>query len=368
MDTYDYAREKTIVQTGIRLSANTYQLSVTNYRLAFVPRESTGVSPFSYYYEHISGFRPVQSGYYEPCIELSITYSNGMTDTVQMVFADAGDRDRTLYAITGASAERLSEIEAERNPPLGATPEISMQNEYGHYQDRHYQGGHYQDNHFDDYFQDESTRSGGYDEYDMGMMNKGYGERQYGNGQYMSFFDKFTGLIRDPSGTFPSLYSDELSDGLKFMLVMMAVSAVVNTMLMGFLASKILPGLDTFSGLGSNPSSLVILVLEVFIFLVLMLAVYGLLTFAITKIFGEEMFLDDSMKVTMYASVPFATIGLVPFFGLYIAPFWTVYLQAKGLEECNEIEGRTAIISSVVAAIIIAAIFYIVIISGKVGF
>ncbi|MBN1432193.1 MAG: YIP1 family protein [Methanomicrobiaceae archaeon] len=353
MNTYDYASEKTIVQTGIKLSANTYQLSVTNLRLAFVPRESTGISPFSYYYEHISGIRPVQSGYYEPCIELSITYSNGMTDAMQLVFADAGDRDRTLYAINNAYSERVSRIEAERNPPLGAH-DISMQNEYGEYHD--------------DYMSAEKTRTGGYDDYDTGMKSSGYGEMDYGNGRYLSFFDKFTGLIKNPSGTFPSLYSDEFSDGLKFMLVMMAISAVVNTMLTGFLASKILPGLETFSGLGSDPASLVILVLEVFIFLVLTLAIYGLLTFAISRIFGSEMFPDDSMKVTMYSSVPFATVGLIPFFGLYIAPVWTVYLQARGLEECNEIEGRTAIVSSVVAAIILAALFYIIIISGKVGF
>lgn len=352
MDTYDYAREKTIVQTAVRLSANTYDLSVTNYRLAFVPRESTGVSPFSYYYEYISGFRPVQSGYYEPCIEISIRYSNGMTDMMQIVFADAGDRDRTLYAISEASAQRHSEIEAERNPPLQRGQDLSMQDEYGQYHD--------------DYAQAE-YRGDGYDEYDSGF-DSGYREKDYGNGQYLSFFEKFTGLIKNPSGTFPSLYSDELSDGLKFMLVMMAISAVVNTMLTGFLASRIVPGLDTFSGLGSNPSSLVILILEVFIFLVLTLAVYGLLTFAISKIFGEEMFLDESMKVTMYSSVPFASVGLIPFFGLYIAAIWTVYLQAKGLEECNEINGRTAIISSVAAAIILAGLFYLVIISGKVGF
>lgn len=353
MDTYDYAREKTIVQTGIRLSANTYQLSVTNYRLAFVPRESTGVSPFSYYYEHISGFRPVQSGYYEPCIELSITYSNGMTDVTQIVFADAGDRDRTLHAISEASAQRISEIEAERNPPLRTGQDLSMQNEYGQYHE--------------DYVQDEYSRKGGYDEYDYGF-DSGYDKKEFGNGQYLSFFDKFTGLIRNPSGTFALLYSDELSDGLKFMLVMMAISAVVNTMLTGFLASKIVPGLETFSGLGSNPVSLIILILEVFIFLVLTLAVYGLLTFAISKIFGEEMFPDESMKVTMYCSVPFATVGLIPFFGLYIAPIWTVYLQATGLVECNDMDGRAAIISSVIAAVILAALFYIVIISGKVGF
>lgn len=353
MDTYDYAREMTIVQTGVRLSANTYQLSVTNYRLAFVPRESTGVSPFSYYYEHISGFRPVQSGYYEPCIELSITYSNGMTDVVQIVFADAGDRDRTFHAISDASAGRLAEIEAERNPPLKTGQDISMQNEYGQYHD--------------DFIQDEYRQKGGFEEYESGF-DRGYNERGLENGQYLSFFDKFIGLIRNPSGTFTSLYSDELSDGLIFMLVMMAISAVVNTMLTGFLASKILPGLDTFSGLGSNPVSLVILVTELFIFLVLTLPVYGLLTFGITKIFGEEMFPDESMKVTMYSSVPFATIGLIPFFGLYIAPIWTVYLQAKGLVECNEIDGRVALVSSVVAAIILAVLFYIVIISGKVGF
>jgi len=353
LDTYDYAREKTIVQTGIRLSANTYQLSVTNYRLAFVPRESTGVSPFSYNYEQISGFRPVQSGYYEPCIELSIAYSNGMTDVTQIVFADAGDRDRTLYAISEASAQRLSEIEAERNPPLGTGPDLSMQNEYGQYHD--------------DYVQEEYSRKGSYDEYDSGF-DSGYDNKNFGNGQYLSFFDKFTGLIRNPTGTFASLYSDELSDGLKFMLVMMAISAVVNTMLTGFLASKIVPGLETFSGLGSNPTSLIILILELFIFLVLTLAVYGLLTFAISKIFGEEMFLEDSMKVTTYCSVPFATVGLIPFFGLYIAPIWTVYLQATGLVECNDMDGRAAIISSVIAAIIIAALFYIIIISGKVGF
>ena len=352
MDTYDYAREKTIIQTGIKLSANTYQLSVTNYRLAFVPRESTGVSPFSYYYEHITGFRPVQSGYYEPCIELSIRYSNGMTDVMQMVFADAGDRDRTLYAITNASSERLAEIEAEKNPPLGSGRDLSMQNEYGQYHD--------------DYIREEKS-SGGYDDYDTAVAGKAYGAMDFGNG-YMSFFDKFTGLIRDPSGTFPSLYSDELSDGLKFMLVMMAISALVNTMLTGFLASKILPGLETFSGLGSNPASLAVLLIEVFIFLVLTLSVYGLLTFAITKIFGEEMFPDESLKITMYSSVPFATIGLIPFFGLYIAPVWTVYLQAKGLVECNEIDDRVALVSSVVAAVILAALFYIVIISGKVGF
>ena len=352
MDNYDYAREQTIVQTTVKLSANTYELSVTNYRLAFVPRESTGVSPFSYYYEYITGLRPVQSGYYEPCIELSIRYSNGMTDMMQVIFADAGDRDRVLYAISDASERRHSEIEAERDPFLQRGQDISMQNEYGNYRDDYGQG---------DY------RGGGYDEYDSGP-ERGYGETDYGNGQYLSFFDKFVGLIKNPSGTFPALYSDELSDGLKFMLVMMAISAVVNTMLAGFLASKIFPGLDTFSGLGSDPASLVTLILEVFIFLVLTLAIYGLLTFAITKIFGEEMFLDESMKVTMYSSVPFATIGLIPFFGLYIAPIWTVYLQAKGLAECNEIEGNAAIISSVVAAIIMAALFYLVIISGKVGF
>ncbi|ADN35994.1 Protein of unknown function DUF2143 [Methanolacinia petrolearia DSM 11571] len=353
MDTYDYAKEQTIVQTTVKLSANTYQLSVTNYRLAFVPRESTGVSPFSYYYEYITGFRPVQSGYYEPCIELSIRYSNGMTDAMQIVFADAGDRDRVLYAISDASAKRYSEKEAERDPFLQKRQDLSMQDEYGNYHDEYRQA--------DDYRRSE------YDEYDSGLEN-GYGERDYGNGQYLSFLDKFLGLLKNPSGTFPSLYSDELSDGLKFMLVIMAISAVVNTMLTGFLASKILPGLDTFSGLGSNPASLVTLVIEVFIFLVLTLAVYGLLTFAISRIFGEEMFLDESMKVTMYASAPFAAIGLIPLFGLYIAPIWTVYLQAKGLEECNEIEGRAAIISSVIAAMILAALFYLVIISGKVGF
>ena len=80
------------------------------------------------------------------------------------------------------------------------------------------------------------------------------------------------------------------------------------------------------------------------------------------------MFPDESLKITMYSSVPFATIGLIPFFGLYIAPVWTVYLQAKGLVECNEIDDRVALVSSVVAAVILAALFYIVIISGKVGF
>lgn len=360
MEAYDYAREKTIVQTGIRLSANTYQLSVTNYRLAFVPREATGISPFSYYYEHITGFRPVQSGYYEPCIELSITYSNGMTDTLQLVFADAGDRDRTLYAINNAYSERHAEIEAKRNPPLRDRPDISMQNEYGQYRDEYVQ------EEYNDY-SGRSQREDYGDQYagrDYGL----YGDPDYEEGRYLSFFEKFTGLLRNPSGTFGSLYSDELSDGIKFMLVIMAISAVVNTMLTGFLASKILPGLDTFSGLGSNPASLVILILEVFIFLVLMLIVYGLLAYAISRAFGSEVFADDSMKVTMYSSVSFASIGLIPFFGLYIAPFWTVFLQYKGSEYCNEIEGRTALVSSIVAALILAVLFYIIIISGKVAF
>lgn len=347
MDNQNYAVEKTLMQTDVRLNINTYQLSVTNYRLAFVPYEAAGISPFSYYYEYIAEFGPVQSGYGEPCILLAIRYSNGMTDRIQIIFSSPAERDSAVSAIYHAYSDRLREKDMDTEPPL--------------------RGGHV----------NSSSGSGQYgaparerappvktreDYPDMSH------ESDYMGGGYLSFFEKFSGLIKDPAGTFISLYNDEFSDGLKFMIVITVISAVINTLLTAFLASKILPGLETFSGLGSNLSSLVLLIIEVFIFLALMLTVYGLLSFALSRAFGSDTLPGDSMKVTMFSSVPFAVIGLVPFFGFFLAPLWTIFLQYRGSEYCNEMEGKAAAASSILAAIILAVLFYFIVISGKVGF
>jgi len=342
LDYQDYGRrEETLVQATGALNSRLYQISVTNMRIAFVPQDSTGVSPFSYYPDNILSYKLYEDPYGHPGVELEIIFSNGISDIVHISFMEKGERDEVFYAVK-ATLEGIPDkfVEIMHNAQRRAEKKESKK-----------------------------TAVPGYSEEIYNSAIPGDLNSEYRHKAGITFPEKIKGFLLNPADTFYSASADSFSDALIFALVMLGLSAVINIIVLIFLGGSIAPEGSIYAALKTMPAGdNVLLIIETFVLLLILTLIYGLLVFVFSKILGTDVMADESFVTTFYSTAPFGTIGLIPIFGVVIAPIWMIFLQITGYSEGHGCSSAKSAACAVIPAVMMALVIYYIIFSGEVAF
>jgi hypothetical protein len=342
LDYQDYGRrEVTLVRATGAMNSRLYQVSVTDMRIAFVPQDSTGVSPFSYYPDNILDYKLYEDPYGHPGVELEILFSNGISDIVHISFMEKSERDEIFYALK-ATLEGMPDkfVEIMHNAQKRSEKKENKKAVTGKYSEE----------------TNSSTKLKDIDS-------------EYRHNAVMSFPEKIKGFLLNPADTFYRASADSFSDAFIFALVMLGLSAVINIIVLIFIGPGIAPEGSVYATLKYMPAGdNVLLIIEFFVLLLILTLIYGLLVFVFSKILGTDLMADESYVTTFYSAVPFGTVGLIPIFGLLIAPIWMIFLQFTGYSEGHGCETAKSAACAVIPAVIMALIIYYVIFSGEVAF
>ncbi|UUX92156.1 YIP1 family protein [Methanoplanus endosymbiosus] len=342
MDYKDYGRrEETLIQATGALNSRLYQVSVTNMRIAFVPQDSTGISPFSYYPDNILGYKLYEDPYGHPGVELEILFSNGISDIVHISFMEKKERDEIFYAVK-ATLEGMPEkfVEVMHNAQKMAEKKESKKAATGKYSDETYGNARPEDI-----------------------------DSKYRHDTGVSFPEKIKGFLLHPADTFYRASTDSFSDAFIFALVMLGLSAVINIIVLIFIGGSIAPDGSVYAALKSMPAGdNLLLIIEFFVLMLILLLIYGLLVFVFSKILGTDLLADESYVTTFYSATPFGTVGLIPVFGLLIAPIWMIFLQFTGYSEGHGCDSAKSAVCAIIPAVIMALVIYYIIFSGEVAF
>ena len=243
----------------VRVGGQLYRLTMDDRGLR-LDLAAGGVEPYEYPYDVITSANASTNGYYEPCIDLTVSYNFNESASMTMVFDLDDERDnvlRQILSVTGGGAGGYQQAPAAAAASYGQADygqDMYGQNGGG-YANPQYDGGYgreggYQDNfgqnsgqnygqNYQQYpqnnqpyneYSDEKTdvyganRSGGYGGYNDGMGgygsdggygNGGYGQQNNGygnNGGYGNGSGYHDGYSQN-GGDYRNNYSDGYSDG-----------------------------------------------------------------------------------------------------------------------------------------------------------
>lgn len=171
-------------------------------------------------------------------------------------------------------------------------------------------------------------------------------------------------FVRFPSETFQETADETLGAGLKYLLVMAGLYAVVTILVAALLAHMLAPDVGTFGTLLAVPVDMILIIVELLVFVVVGVLIYGLLGFVILKAGRWDLYADEVIVSTCHAATPLGTFGLIPFIGTFVAPLWIVALQYKGFYEAHNVDSGWAAAAAIVPAVVFALLYYLLILKG----
>ena len=405
-------------QSKVRVGGQLYYLIMDTESMTLKQVSGPQSSPYVYPYNIVSGISLVSNEYFEPCLEITISYETMETAGMTLVFETSEERDSAFSSLNQmvsnpAFVPPVTPEQKDYSDKTSQTGHFTENNLHNHnFEDQNiqkhgydsyetekpyvsgynsgyesvdeYRSGDYPTGYenFENYTGYDRSQAG-YDEYDRGRHQSYESEKKYdsyGGGFTKSFdeykysqsdltiIEKITGFLRYPSETFESVSSEDLKSGILYAGLMLCLFSVVSVLFSAIIASAIAPESTIYTNLLSDIPELIRLILEYLIFGVFCVLIYGMLVFLLTKITGQELFFTESFITTLYSVTAIGTIGLIPLFGIFLAPLWMIFLQIKGLCSAYDIEVKFAAVSAVIPAVIMFAVFYYLIISGEVAF
>ncbi|WOF15966.1 YIP1 family protein [Methanoplanus sp. FWC-SCC4] len=357
-----------MAQSKVRINGQLFDLNVTKENL--ILSQDTQSEPYIYPISTIESANRIENEYYEPCIEIKILYDDGSNASMVMIFDFEDIREQIFSDINyfldiSRRSVKTQEIYQEYD-----------KESYNEYSKDHYtyqsenQGGYKSD--FEAEYIDNSSGKSGHtmdfqDEYDDTEHSRSFQQYKYSSGE-LSFIEKIIAILKNPEDIFPSLASDDILPAFIHMTLVLTIFSVVTALSSAIISSFIAPELGIFGNLLKNIPGLIILIIELLVFGIISVFVYGILVFLIAKIAGEEQVPEESLVVTMYSATPFGILGLIPLFGAFLSPLGMVFIQYKGMTEGLYADQIPAIMASVIPAIIMFGLFYYFIISGEVAY
>lgn len=298
-----------------------YRLIVTSSDIRLI-QHGYESQPFVYPSGTLSGVRPVSGNMNEPGIEIGFKGKGGLT----VFFMDRSgsavyERDRVLRAI---------ESILYAPPPPSPPPQAPAQP----VQDRDYYGGYTEP--YGDYGRDD------------------FGEEP-------GLVAKIAGFLTHPADTYEDTAGGYFSGAITYLVVIASLFSVVNVLLLTIVSRSLAPD-NSFAGLFSTMTDLVVMIITFFGYLCVATIIFGLIAYLIIRAGGWDVSADESLSTTIYAATPYGTVGLIPLFGLIVSPFWMIYLQFTGACYGLDIDRGWAAASAIVPAVVLFALFYVYII------
>ena len=367
---------------AVRIKSHQFSLTLTSREVVFSPLKD-GSKPLAYGFERIEGVERTTNEFGEPAMGIFALSSGGKSGRIVVTFEGVenaqAERDRVLATFEsmlgggsgGPGAAPVSPspprpaapvpVPPQQSsfreapppyrppppPPQYAPPAPSYQEPVRQYAPppQPYEAP-YAGRGYDAYSPDGGLGSGTSADYPLTLK------------------EKMVGFLKYPSETFQETAGDSLGGGLKYLLIMAGLYVVVTVLVAALLAKMLAPDVGTFGALLSVPADLMIIIVELLIFLVLGVLVYGLLGFVILKAGRWDLYADEALVSTCHAATPLGTFGLIPFFGTFAAPLWMVALQYKGFYEGHEVDSRWAAAAAVVPAVVFGLLYYLLILKG----
>ena len=365
---------------AVRIKSHQFSLTLTSREVVFSPLKD-GSKPLAYGFERIQGVERTTNEFGEPAIGVFALSSGGKSGRIVVTFEGVenaqAERDRVLatfesmvggasggYTPAPAPAPRsAAPIPAPQQPvyqeasltyrppppppPQYAPPAPSYQEPAPQYAPPQPQ-------------YEAPSAGSGYDSYPLDGGVASHGLEAYP----LSLKEKIVGFLKYPSETFQETAGESLGQGLKYLMLMAGLYSVVTILVAAVLANMLAPDVGTFGTLLSVPVDMILIIVELLVFVVFGVLIYGLLGFAILKAGKWDLYADEALVSTCHAATPLGTFGLIPFFGTFAAPLWMVALQYKGFYEAHKVDSGWAAAAAIVPAIVFGLFYYLLILKG----
>jgi len=186
----------------------------------------------------------------------------------------------------------------------------------------------------------------------------------------MSFTEKIKGIVFKPVETFKKVKGEDMSNVLRYWLVLALISSFLSAIVFPFYLSSNLSSIggteianklekipvmgDLFTGEVSALKMLTLFVLG-FLFDFVALFIGGAWIHLWVRLFGGKKSYRETIKVVVYASTPSLLFGWIPRAGS-IFSLWSIVLEVFGFKELQNMSRGGAIAAVIVSEIILGII------------
>lgn len=171
----------------------------------------------------------------------------------------------------------------------------------------------------------------------------------------MDFVEKAKGFLMEPSRTFDSSKENTLVDAMKYYAVIVAVYAVLLSLLRvfadGFYLYSGLGPLGVIGGVGAG---------VIFVAAVVLGIIWAFLSVSMTHIMvylvGGKGGISQTIKAVMYGSTPGSLLGWIPMIG-DLARIWLLVVVIIGIRQLHSLTTVRATLVVIIPALIIALLY-----------
>ena len=365
---------------AVRIKSHQFSLTLTSREVVFSPLKD-GSKPLAYGFERIQGIERTTNEFGEPAIGIFALSSGGKSGRIVVTFEGVenaqAERDRvlaTFESMVGGASGGQAPAPAPAPRPAAPAPVAPQQPSYREALPSWQQPPPPRQQYPPQApsYQEPARQYAPPPAYAAPSAGRGHdgNPSDGGFGSYglepcpLSLKDKMICFIKYPSETFQETADESLSAGLKYLLLMAGLYSVVTILVAAVLANMLAPDVGTFGTLLSVPVDMILIIVELLVFVVLGVLIYGLLGFVILKAGRWDLYADEVLVSTCHAATPLGTFGLIPFIGTFAAPLWVVALQYKGFYEAHKVDSGWAAAAAIVPAVVFGLLYYLLILKG----
>ena len=181
----------------------------------------------------------------------------------------------------------------------------------------------------------------------------------------VSVVEKVFGFLLAPEDAFSHTRSENVSDGLVHLGMMMGLFAAVQGAALFLIGSSLDAGeYPVIAGIAADTTSLLMTMAELALGGILVLVLEALLVFLVLRLTGYADRAGETIRTCCYAATPFGTIGLLPVIGPLLALLWTIFLQFRGVQTVHETPAGIAAAAVILPGIIAAGLFWLLVLGG----
>ena len=176
----------------------------------------------------------------------------------------------------------------------------------------------------------------------------------------LSIGERIKGFLFSPSATFDASKEDTLGDAFKYFIVILAIYAVIVTIIvtvalswiLNFLATTLPPGTlppeALMFGLGGGAVFAVISFIQVFIGEIIGVFIIGLWTHIWVYLVGGRKGIEQTIKALMYGYTPGYLFVWIP----VVNVIWALIVGIIGIRQLHELSTGKAVLAVIIAIVI----------------
>ncbi|MBT8508509.1 hypothetical protein AZH53_08830 [Methanomicrobiaceae archaeon CYW5] len=181
----------------------------------------------------------------------------------------------------------------------------------------------------------------------------------------VSVVEKVFGFLLAPEDAFSHTRSENVSDGVVHLVMMMGLFAVVQGAALFLIGSSLDAGVyPVTAGIAADTTSLLITMGELALGGIIITILEAFLVFIVLRLTGYADVPGETVRTCCYAATPFGTIGLLPIIGPLLALLWTIFLQFRGVQTVHETPAGIAAAAVILPGIIAAGLFWLLVLGG----